>query len=100
MRSLRSLHEKRACGPQNFRHLRQNDFCNTIPLQADIVSQADHVGKVPLPEVTMFIRSPRRQLRGKERGNLTSRPFELSNALFNGDGETRSYVCGEQEYVL
>jgi hypothetical protein len=54
-----------------------------------------HDRLVPLPEVTWFIRSPRRQLRGKERGNLTSRRFELSNARFNGDGETRSYVCGE-----
>jgi hypothetical protein len=30
MRSLRSLHENRASGPQNFGHLLQNDFCNTI----------------------------------------------------------------------
>src|SRR6202035_2095942 len=34
MKSLRSLHENRACSPQNVLHLRQNDFCNTIdPVQ-------------------------------------------------------------------
>src|SRR5580692_3515111 len=36
MRSLKSLHEKRACGPQNFRHLQQNDFCNTIRTAAEV----------------------------------------------------------------
>jgi hypothetical protein len=30
MRSLRYLHQNRAGGPQNFWHLRQNDFCNSI----------------------------------------------------------------------
>jgi hypothetical protein len=36
----------------------------------------------------------------RSRVNLTSRRFELSNVQFNRDVETRSYVCGEQEYVL
>jgi hypothetical protein len=70
------------------------------PRQADIRGGRRHVSKVPLPEVTWFIRSRRRQLREKQRGNLTSRRFDLSNVQFNRDGETRSYVCGEQEYVL
>src|SRR5262245_3755460 len=33
MRSLTSLHESRACGPQNSWPLAQNDFCNTIGQQ-------------------------------------------------------------------
>jgi hypothetical protein len=67
---------------------------------ADLTQTFRDFRLVPLPEVTWFIRSRRRRLRGKERGNLTSRWFELSNVQFNRDGETRSYVCGEQEYVL
>ena len=42
MRSLRSLHENPACGPQNFGHLLQNDFCNTIPSTADIGVRGSH----------------------------------------------------------
>jgi hypothetical protein len=56
MRSLRPLHENRARGPQNFRNLLQNDFCNTIRPIADIVR--------PLPVVwindcgRLFLRLP------------------------------------------
>jgi hypothetical protein len=46
MRSLTSLHEKRACGPQNFQHLRQNDFCNTIAGQADLVQKLSGLPKL------------------------------------------------------
>jgi hypothetical protein len=38
--SLKSLREKRACGPQNFQHLRQNDFCNSIGGIADMAGLA------------------------------------------------------------
>jgi hypothetical protein len=51
MRSLRSLHENRACGPQNFLHLRQNEFCNTILQATDIVWPPPLVRFVPVTEV-------------------------------------------------
>ena len=40
MRSLRSVHENRVGGPQNFWHLLQNEFCNTIRAEADIVQSS------------------------------------------------------------
>jgi hypothetical protein len=56
MRSLKSLREKRACGPQNFQHLRQNDFCNSIHSKADIPIIPRDIRYMPQADLAKLLR--------------------------------------------
>jgi|ERR1700738_70181 len=65
MRSLRSLHENRACGPQNFGHLRQNDFCNTIGTKrtsGDVRSSVASEGKADMARRPSLVANDRNGL--------------------------------------